>query len=92
MCAARWQAPMDKSIYTDEYAVLLALLREARRAAGLSQVQLAERLGQSQSFVSKAEKGDRRLDVIQLRTICQALGATLPEFVARLEERLAERG
>jgi transcriptional regulator with XRE-family HTH domain len=82
---------MDKSIYTDEYAVLLALLREARRAAGLSQVQLAERLGQSQSFVSKAEKGDRRLDLIQLRTICQALGTTLPDFVARLEERLAER-
>jgi transcriptional regulator with XRE-family HTH domain len=82
---------MEKSIYTAEYAALLALLREAREAAGLTQVQLARALGQSQSFVSKAEKGDRRLDLVQLRTICLALGTALPEFVARLEERL-ERG
>ena len=54
-------------------------------------MQLAGALGQSQSFVSKAEKGDRRLDLVQLRTICLALGTALPEFVARLEERL-ERG
>jgi transcriptional regulator with XRE-family HTH domain len=83
---------MEKSIYTNEYAALLALLRETRRAAKLSQVQLAERLGQSQSFVSKAEVGERRLDLIQLRTICRALGTTLPVFVARLEEQLAKRG
>ena len=82
---------MEKSIYTAEYAALLALLREAREAAGLTQVQLARALGQSQSFVSKAEKGDRRLDLVRLRTIYLALGTTLPEFVARLEERL-ERG
>ena len=79
---------MKKSIHTDEYAALLALLREARASAGLTQVQLAERLGQSQSFVSKAEVGERRLDVIQLRTICEAVGTTLPAFVAKLEERL----
>jgi transcriptional regulator with XRE-family HTH domain len=79
---------MEKSIFTDEYAVLLTLLREARQAAGLSQVQLAERLGQSQSFVSKMEQGDRRLDLIQLRTICRALGTTLPRFVEKFEERL----
>lgn len=81
---------MDKSIYTEEYAALLALLREARAAAGLTQVQLAARLGQSQSFISKVEKGDRRLDLIQLRTICRALGITLPGFVVQLEGRLAE--
>lgn len=84
------QARMEKSIYTDEYAVMLALLRQARSAAKLSQVQLAERLGRSQSFVSKAEVGERRLDVIQLRTICRALGTTLPAFVKRLEEKLAK--
>jgi transcriptional regulator with XRE-family HTH domain len=80
---------MEKSIHTDEYAALLALLRETRGAAGLTQVQLAERLSQSQSFVSKVEIGERRLDLIQLRTICLALGTTLLEFVRRLEERLA---
>lgn len=82
---------MEKSIYTEEYAVMLALLREARVEAGLTQVQLAERLEQSQSFVAKVEGGDRRLDLVQLRTILEVLGKTLPEFVASLEKRLAER-
>jgi transcriptional regulator with XRE-family HTH domain len=80
---------MDKSIHTDEYAAILALLREAREAAGLTQVQLAARLGVTQSFVSKVEVGERRLDVVQLRTLCITLGTTLPEFVVRLEGRLA---
>jgi transcriptional regulator with XRE-family HTH domain len=80
---------MEKSIFTDEYAALLELLREVRSESGLTQVQLAQRLRRSQSFVSKMEVGQRRLDVIQLRTVCGALGTTLPEFVARLEARLA---
>lgn len=79
---------MDKSIHTRAYAVLLELLREARERAGLTQVELAKRLKQSQSFVSKVEIGERRLDLIQLRTMCEVLGTTLPAFVAKLEERL----
>lgn len=80
---------MEKSIHTREYAVLLGLLQQAREAAGLTQVAVAERLAQSQSFVTKMERGDRRLDVVQLRTICGLYGTTLPEFVARLEAALA---
>jgi transcriptional regulator with XRE-family HTH domain len=80
---------MEKSVHSREYAVLLELLREARRAAGVTQVELAARLKKSQSFVSKVEVGETRLDVIQLRAICGALGTTLPEFVARMEARLA---
>lgn len=80
---------MEKSIYTAEYAALLELLRQARTDAGLTQVGLAKKLGQSQSFVAKVEGGDRRLDIIQLRTILGALGTTLTAFVARLEKRLA---
>jgi len=83
---------MDKSIHTDEYRALLEVLREARLAAKVTQVELATRLGQSQSFVSKAEVGERRLDLVQLRTICHALGTTLPAFVAELEKRLAKKG
>jgi transcriptional regulator with XRE-family HTH domain len=83
---------MEKTIYTREYAVLLRLLREAREQAGTTQVQLAEKLGQSQSFVSKLERGDRRIDVIQLRTICQIVGVSLYEFVDRLEGELAKSG
>ncbi len=76
---------MEKSIYTREYQVLLRLLRETRERAGVTQVELARRLSQTQSYVSKIELGDRRLDLIQLRTILAALGAGLGDFVARFE-------
>jgi len=82
---------MEKSVHTREYAVLLKLLREMRRAAGVTQVQLAERIGETQSHWSKMERGEVRLDLIQLRTICQALGIALPVFVTELEKRLAVR-
>ena len=81
---------MDKSIHTDAYAALLDLLRAARASAGLSQMELAKKLKQSQSFVSKMEVGERRLDLVQLRTVCLALGTTLPELVAQWEARLTE--
>jgi transcriptional regulator with XRE-family HTH domain len=80
---------MVKSVHTAEYAALLDLLREERRRAGVTQVELAARLKRSQSFVSKFEVGETRLDVIQLRGILRALGGTLTDFVARLETRLA---
>ncbi len=79
---------MEKTIYTAEYAQLLRLLRETREKANVTQTELAERLGRSQSFVTKFERGDRRLDAIQLRTICLALGTDLVSFVSELERRL----
>jgi transcriptional regulator with XRE-family HTH domain len=82
---------MDKSIHTDEYAVLVELLKESREAAELTQEELAKKLKQSQSFVSKMETGDRRLDLVQLRTVCAALGVTLADFVAQFEGRLVLR-
>ncbi len=82
---------MEKSIYTREYGVLLRLIREAREQAGITQVELAKKLKQSQSFVSKCERGECRLDVIQLKTICQALGVSLSDFVNRLEGELRKR-
>jgi transcriptional regulator with XRE-family HTH domain len=80
---------MEKSIYTGEYAVVLKLLREARERAGMTQWELAERLGLSQSFVTKMERGDRRIDIIQLRTICRILGSSLLQFAKRLERELS---
>src|SRR4051812_7667320 len=79
---------MEKSIYTAEYAQLLELLRETRKNADVTQIDLAKALGQTQSFVSKIEVGDRRLDVIQLRTICRVLGTSLPAFIRSLEDRI----
>ena len=79
---------MRKSIYTEQHRELIALLREIRVEAGLRQVELAHRLGQPQSFVSKYESGERRLDLLQLRQICEAVGISLPEFVKRFEKSL----
>jgi transcriptional regulator with XRE-family HTH domain len=82
---------MEKSIYTVEYEVLLRLLKETREEAGITQIELARKLDQTQSFVSKIERGDRRLDIVQLRTLCQVYGLTLPEFVERFERKLKNK-
>jgi transcriptional regulator with XRE-family HTH domain len=79
----------EKSIYTDEYAAVLRLLKTARKKSGVTQIELAERLGQTQSFVSKVERGDRRLDIVQLRTILLEFGVTLQEFVRKLEAEIS---
>lgn len=75
-------------MFTREYRVLLDLLLAARENAGLTQAQLAKRLRQSQSWVSKCERGERRIDVIELRDMCRVLQTTLPEFIEELEEAL----
>ncbi len=81
---------MRKSIYSHDQELLQALLRELRVNSGLRQVDLADRLASHQSFVSKYEAGERRLDILELRIVCRALGIGLNEFVTRLEDRLNE--
>jgi transcriptional regulator with XRE-family HTH domain len=73
---------MDKSIYSDEYQQFLRLLRGAREAAELTQEEIANRLGQTQSFVSKCERGERRLDIVETQAFCDAIGVSFPEFAA----------
>ncbi len=82
---------MEKSTFTREYRVLRTLLRDARLAANLTQAQLAAKLGETQSYVSKCERGERRLDLVQLRTFCHALGTTVSGFVANFESHLRRR-
>lgn len=82
---------MEKSTFTREYRVFLDVLKDCRLEAELSQVALADRLKQSQSFVSKCERGETRIDVIQLRVFCDAFGITLAAFVERLEKRLTRQ-
>lgn len=77
---------MEKSIHSPEYQRLARLLRQLRHDAGLRQVDLAQRLGRPQSFVAKYEVGERRLDLIELRTICVELGVDLLDFVRRIEQ------
>lgn len=66
-------------------AHLLLLLRQIRQDAELRQEDLAARLRRPQSFVSKYETGERRLDVLELREVCTACDITLTEFCSRLE-------
>ena len=68
---------MDKPLYTKEQAAFVRLLKQVRREAGLRQGDLAERLGKPQSFVSKIESGERRLDVLELRRFAGHLGPLL---------------
>ncbi len=65
------------------------MLREVRRKRGLTQGQLAERLGETQSSVSKWERGEHRLNIIELRRVCLAMGVPLVLLVQRLEEAIA---
>ena len=64
------------------------MLREIRSEADMRQVDLAKKLGKPQPFVSRYESGERRLDILELREVCQAVGITLEEFAARLEQEL----
>lgn len=64
---------------------MVYLLRKRREEIGLDQEQVAKRLERTQSFVSKCERGDRRLDVIELQAFCKALDIKLSDFVLQLE-------
>ncbi len=71
---------------------LAVLLRELRHEAGLRQEDLAAPLGVPDNVVSNLEIGERRLDVLELRLVCEALGLTMDEFIRRLEGALITYG
>lgn len=79
---------MEKSIYSRDYGVLIDKLRKAREDKGLTQTEVAERLGQTQSFVSKVERSERRIDVVELRAFCSAIGISFSSFTDRLDRVL----
>lgn len=65
---------MKKSIYSKRYTALLVALVDARKSAGITQQQLADKLKKPQSFVAKYENGERRLDMAEFMTIAEELG------------------
>ncbi|APA96613.1 helix-turn-helix domain-containing protein [Nocardia seriolae] len=75
---------MDKSIYSADYQRFCDLLRRLREEHGLTQVEIAERLDKPQSFVSKYETGERRLDVAEARSVAVTIGVTLESVIATL--------
>ena len=76
---------MSRHTGSSEQRRLRNLLRQIRTEAGLRQGDLAEKLRQSQSFVSKYESGERRLDLLELQQICRAAGISLAQFIRRFE-------
>lgn len=79
---------MKKSIHKKEYKYFVQVFTEYRIKAGLLQIDLAKKLGVHQSFVSKIETGQRKVDIIELREICHHLNITLNEFVTLLEKEI----
>jgi transcriptional regulator with XRE-family HTH domain len=67
---------------------LLALLRQLRIDARLTQTELASRLRRDQTFVSKYESGERRLDILEVREICRAIGVDFVAAMRRLDRKL----
>ena len=79
---------MARSTHHPNYQTLLTLLRDLRERAGFTQLSLAESLGNTQTFISKIERGERRIDVVEFIEICDALGA---DPVATFREYLQRR-
>jgi len=77
-----------KAIFTAQYRQFKTLLKGIREERNVTQVELAARLKMTQGTISKIEMGEQRIDVIQLRAWCKAVGTTLPRFTARLERML----
>jgi len=78
--------PVTKSVFSGKYERFRQLLVEARRSAGLTQGQVAKKLSRPQSFVSKYERGERRLDVVEFLEIAQAIGIDPARLLRNLKD------
>jgi transcriptional regulator with XRE-family HTH domain len=83
---------MSRSTHNTNYQLLLSVLTATRKRVGVSQVELAKRLGNTQTFVSKCERGERRIDAVELVEFAEALGVLpqelLSEYLNRRESNL----
>ncbi len=78
---------MTRSAFSRKYTRFRQLLADARRAAGLTQVELAKKLGRPQSFISKVEQGERRLDVVEFLEVARALKTDPSRLLAEIDRR-----
>ncbi|MDO9465442.1 MAG: helix-turn-helix transcriptional regulator [bacterium] len=72
---------MKKALYSEEHKYLVDRLKQARKDAGIDQMQVANLLDVSQSYISKVEAGQRRIDVIQLKEFAKIYKKTLNFFI-----------
>lgn len=68
-----------------EHAVLGALLKSSRLKAGLTQVMVADKLGQRQSFIAKVERGERQVTALEFRDMCGLYGVSPTEVLGSVE-------
>lgn len=73
---------MPRAIYQDDHKKIVARLKSARLEAGLGQIEVAEKLGRTQSYVSKIESGQRRFDVLQLKEFAKLYKKSLDFFLS----------
>lgn len=73
------------TLHSEAYAEFQRRLREAREAAGLTQTEVADALGLPQSFVSKSETGERRVDALELARFARLYERPLDWFIPRLD-------
>lgn len=72
---------LRKKIYTEKYQAFLLRLREARKEKGLTQTEVASTLGKSQSYVTKCESGERRVDIVELADFAKLYERSLDYFL-----------
>jgi transcriptional regulator with XRE-family HTH domain len=77
-----------KTIYTREYRILLRILRSKRQQNRLSQDDFAKKLGVPQSFISKIESGERRIDIVDLFRFCEVLNIDVVQFIKELVKEI----
>jgi len=81
---------MPSSLHSYCYQVFRSLLVSAREQSGLTQVQIAERLGKPQSFISKYERGERRLDFPEFIELANILGIDVIDFLDRYQSAITQ--
>lgn len=77
---------LGKTLGSKRHKALIDLLIERREAAGMTQADLADRLGEYQSFVARLESGQRRIDVVEFLNIAEALGFDPTKAIATLKK------
>lgn len=75
---------MGKTLQSARHKALIDLLIARREASGLTQTELASRLGEYQSFVARLESGQRRVDVVEFIALSQELGFDAKKEIGRL--------
>lgn len=78
---------MAKSLFTRKHTQLRKLLTKARKDAKMTQTELAVRLHRRQAYVSRIERGERRIDVVEFLELAHALGINAGHFIAEFERQ-----